>query len=192
MAWSRCVLPPKPCWEVSPPPRASAFSSSTPLGLGTALPSSKNVPLSPSVSSIRNPSAVMVMSMCFFSFSKSGSDLTCFSSSFLDLLHVLLAKIQVLPRAPHRASHHLGIARGVLEVSAHRLLHLLAGIQQPEHDEQGHHRGHKIGVGHLPRAAVMAAVAGNFLDDDRAVRHLVRLRRKPPCAPPSCMTSPCR
>src|SRR5207302_8966936 len=31
--------------------------------------------------------------------------------------------------------------------------------QQPEHDEEGHHRGHEVRVGHLPRAAVVGGVA---------------------------------
>ena len=58
------------------------------------------------------------------------------------------------------------VAGGILEISADGLLDLLAGAEQPEHDEQGHHGGDEIGVGHFPRTAVMAAVASFFLDDD--------------------------
>ena len=41
--------------------------------------------------------------------------------------------------------------------------------EQPEHQEEGHHRGDEVGIGDLPRPAVMAFrfLDDHFLDDDR-------------------------
>ncbi len=60
----------------------------------------------------------------------------------------------------------LGVAGGVFEVSANGFLNLLAGVEEPEDDKEGHHGGDEIGVGDLPCAAVVAAVATFFLEDD--------------------------
>src|SRR3546814_17839641 len=48
------------------------------------------------------------------------------------------------------------------------LLFLGGRAQQPEQQEERHHRGHEVGVGHLPGAAVMAGGAYllDLLDDD--------------------------
>ena len=56
------------------------------------------------------------------------------------------------------AANHLGGARWILKISADGFLHLLAGIEQPEHDEQRHHRGHEVCVRNLPGSAVMSTV----------------------------------
>jgi hypothetical protein len=45
-------------------------------------------------------------------------------------------------------------------------LNLFTAVHQPEHDEQSHHGGDKIGIGNFPRAAMVATVADFFLDDD--------------------------
>src|SRR5579875_1206337 len=63
-------------------------------------------------------------------------------------------------------SGQLGGARRVLEVAADGLLYGLAGVHQPEHDEQGHHRGDEIGISNLPGAAVVAAMTAFAFDDD--------------------------
>ncbi len=60
----------------------------------------------------------------------------------------------------------LEVPVGILEVAAHGDLNLLAAVHQPKHDEQRHHRRHEVGIGHFPRAAMMAAVCPFFLDDD--------------------------
>jgi hypothetical protein len=45
-------------------------------------------------------------------------------------------------------------------------LHLLAGAQQPENDEEGHHGRDKVGISDFPGASVMAGVVLLLLDDD--------------------------
>src|SRR5208337_341575 len=61
---------------------------------------------------------------------------------------------------------------GIFEIAAHRHLNLFAGVQQPENDKQCHHGRDKVGVGDLPGAAVMAAVAALFLQDDDGTRFI--------------------
>src|SRR3546814_6653759 len=56
------------------------------------------------------------------------------------------------------------------EIVGERLALLLGRrAEQPHQQEKGHHRGDEVGIGDLPRAAVMAAVRlfDHFLDDDR-------------------------
>ena len=56
--------------------------------------------------------------------------------------------------------------------SAMPLLLLRIGrVDQPHQQEEGHHRRHEVGIGDLPRAAVVAAADHllDLLDDDRAV-----------------------
>ena len=45
------------------------------------------------------------------------------------------------------------------------------GVDQPHQQEEGHHRGHEVGIGDFPGAAVMAAMPAllDALDDDRVV-----------------------
>ena len=80
------------------------------------------------------------------------------------MLSLMTAKFSPEPRCA--VAHLLGSAGGILEISADRLLHLLAAVQQPQHDEQRHHGGDEIRVGHLPGAAVVAAMRHLLLDDD--------------------------
>ena len=82
------------------------------------------------------------------------------------LWHVVFGEKEVLAGAGDVRSQLFGGAVGILEVAADGLLYLLAGVEQPEDDEQSHHGGDEIGVGDLPGATVMAAVAGFFLEDD--------------------------
>jgi hypothetical protein len=48
------------------------------------------------------------------------------------------------------------------------LLGLVAGAaDQPQQEEERHHRGHEVGIGHLPGAAMVAAAGhDDALDDD--------------------------
>ena len=60
---------------------------------------------------------------------------------------------------------------------------LVAGVDDPQHEEERHHRGHEIGEGDLPGAAVMAVAAHHLLldDDDVAVmpvRHEISRSRQ--------------
>src|SRR5271165_1744333 len=64
---------------------------------GRALPLSKNVPDSDSVSSIRNPSLVMVISMWFLRLSKFGTWRVAFSSSSLSFGMSSFVKLKFLP-----------------------------------------------------------------------------------------------
>src|SRR5206468_9403103 len=87
--------------------------------------------------------------------------------------------------------HHLGLARlrlvdvtgdhraaaqhaGAPEVLRDLLAQPHVGLrEQPEHDEQRHHRGHEVRVGDLPRAAVVGGVALLLpADDDARLRVL--------------------
>src|SRR3546814_15724146 len=61
------------------------------------------------------------------------------------------------------------------EIVGERLALLLGRrAEQPHQQEEGHHRGDEVGIGHFPRAAVMAAVRrlDHLLDDDRAQRRV--------------------
>ena len=137
-----------------------------PSPLSLALPLSKNVPLADSESSMRRPSAVTVISMWLLSFSKSViCRMACCSCSF-SLGMLSSGESKVFSRALHVGANLLRGAGRIFEISANCLLHLLAAVEQPEHDEQCHHGGDKVGIGDFPRAAMMAAVAAFFLEDD--------------------------
>src|SRR5690606_24201753 len=59
---------------------------------------------------------------------------------------------------------------GGREIVGHAFF-LLVGrdVQQPQKQEEGHHRGHEVGIGDFPRAAVMRMFALlDLLDDDWA------------------------
>src|SRR3546814_19803667 len=60
-------------------------------------------------------------------------------------------------------------------------LGLVGRAQDPEQQEKGHHRRHEIGIGDLPGAAVMTAMAflDDLLDADRARLGLVRSEEAP-------------
>ena len=89
-----------------------------------------------------------------------------FLQLFLQRCHIIFGQHEIFALAHHVAANFLRSSGGILEISADGVLHLLAAVQQPEPDEQGHHGGDEIRVGHFPRAAMVAAVAALFLDDD--------------------------
>ena len=89
-----------------------------------------------------------------------------FLQSLLQLGHVVFGENEILARARIESSFLIGRSAGIAKVSTDGLLHGLAATEQPEHDEQRHHGGDEIGIGDLPRAAMMAAVATFFLEDD--------------------------
>ena len=90
-----------------------------------------------------------------------------FSNLVLELVHVVFGRWRRFsPRPVDGAAGLFAVARGIVEVAGDGFFDLLAGVQQPEDDEERHHGGDEVGVGDLPRAAVMAAVADFFLDDD--------------------------
>src|SRR5208282_2808166 len=90
--------------------------------------------------------------------------------------HVLLGQLKILARSGQVASGLLrsdqtasGLlpgSTGIFEVTANGHLNRLAGVRQPQHDKQCHHGRDEVGIGDLPGAAVMTAMAAFFLDDD--------------------------
>jgi len=96
-----------------------------------------------------------------------------FLQLFLQRCHIIFGQHEIFALAHHVAAHFLRSSGGILEISADGVLHLLAAVQQPEHDEQGHHGRNEIRVGHFPGSAMMAGVAALFFDDDDGslIRH---------------------
>jgi hypothetical protein len=117
---------------------------------------------------MRRPSAVTVISIFFFQF----VEIVHLLDAFLQLGSLsfpisCLASKRFSPVPVKPVPRLLRVSARISEVAAHRLLYLrLAAAQEPQHDEQRHHGGDKVGIGNLPRAAVMAAMAAFFLDDD--------------------------
>ncbi len=89
------------------------------------------------------------------------------------LLHGIAGRRGHGAGSAHRGAQQLAGAHGIVEVAGHGLFHLVAGTHQPQHDKQRHHGGNKVGVGHLPCAAVVAGVAAVPLDHDDGL-HLCR------------------
>ena len=115
---------------------------------------------------MRRPSVVTVISMWLLSFSKS---VICFMACcklFFQFRHVVAYEDEVFSRAHHVGADFFRGSGGIFEISADGFLNLLAGVEQPEDDEERHHGGDEVGVGDFPRAAVVAAVAAFFLEDD--------------------------
>ena len=78
----------------------------------------------------------------------------------------------------------------VAEVAGDAGLDRLALPDDPHDEEEGHHRGDEVGVGHLPGAAVVAVPVALLLldDDDRSVLH--GALRHAACAWPSAAPRP--
>src|SRR5260370_39350637 len=84
----------------------------------------------------------------------------------LKLGHVVFGEEKVLGGASYGGSLFAGCAAGISEIASHGLLNGLTGAHQPEDDKERHHGGYEIGVGNLPRAAMMTAVAAFLFEDD--------------------------
>ena len=85
-----------------------------------------------------------------------------------------------MPFEPGAVLLHLDQRRR--EIIGDRLALLLVGrAEQPQQQEERHHRGHEIGIGDLPRAAMMAAMPLDIdlLDDDLAAAGCCRAERAP-------------
>src|SRR5208337_415193 len=95
--------------------------------------------------------------------------------------HVVLRSRDLLGRTGLGCARQLPFAGGIFEVSADRLLDLLAGVHEPENDEQRHHRGDEIGIGHLPSTSMVTAVTAPAFDDDglSGCGHRIRPVRTP-------------
>ena len=166
----RCGLRPKCDLGTLPEFRGQKVSISLPLWLSAELPLSKNVPFSDSSNSMRRPSAVTVISIFLRRFSRLLMLLNAFLQLLFEFRHVLLGQLRNFRRAPVRLrANFLGGAGRIFEIAADCNLKLLAAVHEPQHDEERHHGGDEIGIGYLPRATVMAAVAAFFLDDDDGV-----------------------
>ena len=71
-----------------------------------------------------------------------------------------LIEMLPLPLARSRCQRLCPVPFGIGKIAADGLFDLFAAVQQPENNEQRHHGRNKIRVGHLPGAAMVAAVAG--------------------------------
>ena len=91
--------------------------------------------------------------------------------------------------AQHAAGtgHGLGDGLGREIVGDAALLFRGGGVDQPHQQEEGHHRGHEVGIGDFPGAAVMAAMPAllDALDNDRVVAGHVAHSRLPVRGPRS-------
>ena len=61
----------------------------------------------------------------------------------------------------------------IAKIACDGLLDRFAGSQQPQNDEQRHHRCQEIGIRRFPGAPVMSGVHNLFLDDDRLHRQRI-------------------
>src|SRR5882762_7950344 len=80
--------------------------------------------------------------------------------------HVVFCNCKTHAGALLVAADLVGYPGGVLEIAAHGFLDLNAAVHQPKYDEQSHHGGHEVGVGHFPCASMVSAMPAYFLDDD--------------------------
>ena len=112
------------------------------------------------------PSVVTVISMWFLSFSKSA--ICCMACCSCSLSFGMLSRVRMKfsPAPSMLEPTFFEVPVGSLKYPPTASCTCLLRIQQPQHDEQRHHRGDEIGVSDFPCAAVMAAVAAFFLEDD--------------------------
>src|SRR5438552_14320269 len=91
--------------------------------------------------------------MVFWSFWHQVGDIIFGNSEILSCAHVL-------------AAHFVGCSRGIAKISGDGFSDRLAGVEQPEHDEERHHGGDEICIGNLPGAAVVSTMTRFLLDND--------------------------
>src|SRR5438128_4940730 len=91
-------------------------------------------------------------------------------NGFLEFLHqvgdIIFGNSEILSCAHVLAAHFVGCAGRIAEVPGDGFPHGLAGIEQPEHDEERHHGGDEICIGNLPGAAVVSTMTRFLLDND--------------------------
>ena len=82
-----------------------------------------------------------------------------FFDFLFQVLHVVYLDLHRLARAGDSGPYHFSFSTRVAKIAAHRLLHALTAAEQPQHDEQGHHRSDEVGIGDFPCPAMMSAMA---------------------------------
>src|SRR5438552_11138088 len=91
-------------------------------------------------------------------------------NGFLEFLHqvgdIIFGNSEILSCAHVLAAHFVGCAGRIAEVPGDGFPHGLAGIEQPEHDEERHHGGDEIRVSDLPGATMMPAMPNFLFDND--------------------------
>ena len=89
---------------------------------------------------------------------------------FLQFFHqvgdIIFGNSEILSCAHVLAAHFVGCAGRIAEIPGDGFPHGLAGIEQPEHDEERHHGGDEICIGNLPGAAVVSTMTRFLLDND--------------------------
>ena len=84
----------------------------------------------------------------------------------LELRHVVFRDYDLRSRSGSAGAE---LARGacrVSEISCNGFAHRFAGVEQPKHDEQCHHRGHEIGISNFPGAAVVGGMPRLLFNDN--------------------------
>ena len=97
----------------------------------------------------------------------------------------LSSPITLPPSTPPEPRNRLGDGLGREIVGDAAFLFRRGGVDQPHQQEEGHHRGHEVGIGDFPGAAMMAAMPAllDAFDNDGVVAghltHLLLLQPNP-------------
>src|SRR5207237_3405447 len=90
-------------------------------------------------------------------------------NGFLEFLHqvgdIIFGNSEILSCAHVLAAHFVGSSRGIAKISGDGFSDRLAGVEQPEHDEERHHGGDEILLSDLPGAAVVSTMTRFLLDN---------------------------
>ena len=145
------------------------------MSFSVALPVSKKVPSRDSMSSIRSPSGVMVISICFLSLTRAGLLVICCSRRAFRSRRSLRERATASPAPRAIGADRSRASPRIVEISRDGLAHVVAGIHKPEHNEERHHCGYEIRVGDLPCTAMMRSVSRALAyDNDGALRDGLR------------------
>src|SRR2546422_1360101 len=91
-------------------------------------------------------------------------------NGFLEFLHqvgdIIFGNSEILSCAHVLAAHFVGCSRGIAKISGDGFSDRLAGVEQPEHDEERHHGGDEIRVSDPPGAAVVSTMTRFLFDND--------------------------
>src|SRR5437588_35971 len=80
--------------------------------------------------------------------------------------HLLFGDGDAMAAARHPGTDGLGKSFRIAEIAGDGLLHVIARAHEPQDEEERHHRGDEIRVGHFPGAAVRAMCMRLFLFQD--------------------------